>query len=53
MCLPWSHKWKTIEQWDTETWDDYVSYKHPAKLERCIQQQCEHCGKEILRRYKV
>lgn len=57
MCLPWNHKWETIERTSANVYDtDYYGYQigdRPSGVVKIITQRCTHCGKEIVRKYRV
>lgn len=50
MCLPWNHKWETVQK-------DVIGVRDDRDLlieqKLIIQQRCIHCGKEIVRKYRV
>lgn len=61
MCLPWNHKWETLDHCQTAVWD-VDSYGNqigdrPSSIYQVITQRCNidlgGCGKEIVRKYRV
>jgi len=54
MCLPFCHKWKTVDVSISRTYaPDSDGTDLPISIHRIIQQQCEKCGKEVVRRFKT
>lgn len=55
MCLPWNHKWETTDSVYKRTYsnDDLYAEFEPVAIYKIITQRCTHCGKEIVRKYRV
>jgi hypothetical protein len=54
MCLPWNHKWETLKTDDHRVWDINDDPNGlPRLIYKIIAQRCTHCGKEIVRKYRV
>lgn len=50
MCLPWSRKWETLKRYEISITDDYDDVTGTKFV---LLQRCTHCGKEIVRKYRV
>lgn len=51
MCLPWNHKWETTKRGVIDVEDKYSNDIIATKY--ILFQRCTHCGKEIVRKYRV